>query len=369
MIVAAAFAPLAGGARADYIIKDLGVIPGGTSSQGLALNSQSAVTGYGDSGGSGVHAFIRFSSDTSLTDLGTLGGSNSHGLAINAGGVVVGDSQLANTHSQAFFANGPGSMTAIPMNQSWTDSFATGVNNASQISGYAFRTDGTVRAFVGTTAGNAVELGTLGGRNSHAYGINNNAVVVGAAETSSGHTHAFVTSPLGLTDLGGLGASDTSVGLAINDSGEVVGYGGFTGSTHAFRYIGGAMQDLGTLSGTGTSAANAVNSQGDLVGSSSAFGSTSHAFIFYASGTDMLDLNDLVENGAGWILTSANGINDMGQIVGTGTIDGQTHAYLLTLVVVPEPSTWFLSLVVAGGFAAWSAKRIKRGRTDGPAGA
>lgn len=49
----------------------------------------------------------------------------------------------------------------------------------------------------------------------------------------------------------------------------------------------------------------------------------------------MTDLNTLLDgSGAGWTLNWANDINDLGQIVGIGTIGGQTHAFLLT----PEPS-------------------------------
>ena len=44
------------------------------------------------------------------------------------------------------------------------------------------------------------------------------------------------------------------------------------------------------------------------------------------------DLNDLLPAGSGWRLTRANGINSHGQIVGHGTIDGQTRAFLLTPV-------------------------------------
>jgi probable HAF family extracellular repeat protein len=44
----------------------------------------------------------------------------------------------------------------------------------------------------------------------------------------------------------------------------------------------------------------------------------------------MLDLNNLIPSGSGWVLQVANGVNDGGQIVGNGTIGGQTHGFLLT---------------------------------------
>ena len=46
----------------------------------------------------------------------------------------------------------------------------------------------------------------------------------------------------------------------------------------------------------------------------------------------MLDLNDLVPTGSGWVLEFADDINSSGQIVGEGFIDGEFHAFLLTPV-------------------------------------
>jgi hypothetical protein len=45
--------------------------------------------------------------------------------------------------------------------------------------------------------------------------------------------------------------------------------------------------------------------------------------------------------GSGWVLYEAHAINDAGEIVGSGTINGQEHAFLLT--PVPEPSAFVLT--------------------------
>jgi len=53
-----------------------------------------------------------------------------------------------------------------------------------------------------------------------------------------------------------------------------------------------------------------------------------HAFL-WENGA-MTDLNTLLPAGTGWILTAATAINDNGDIVGIGLLDGQVHGFLLT---------------------------------------
>jgi probable HAF family extracellular repeat protein len=142
-----------------------------------------------------------------------------------------------------------------------------------------------------------------------------------------------------MTDLGTLGGA-TSGGAGIDNAGEVVGFSNMavTQNRHAFLYTGGVMQDLQTLGGTDSQAA-AINNSTMVVGSSKiAPGSTvTHGFL-YLDGT-MYDLADLVVPEAGLTnLFQVNGINDSGQIVAFGTLDGgSAHALLLTpRLVVPS---------------------------------
>ena len=59
----------------------------------------------------------------------------------------------------------------------------------------------------------------------------------------------------------------------------------------------------------------------------------------------MQNLNNLIDPLLGWNLTGTGGVNDAGQIVGSGyNPQGQFHAFLLT-PVVPEPSA--ISLLCA----------------------
>ena len=70
----------------------------------------------------------------------------------------------------------------------------------------------------------------------------------------------------------------------------------------------------------------------------------------------MQDLNNLIAPTSGWTLEEANGINDLGQIVGGGyNSSGQWHAFLLT--PIPEPSTFVLLAAGAVGLLGFAWRR------------
>src|SRR5262249_28666831 len=96
------------------------------------------------------------------------------------------------------------------------------------------------------------------------------------------------------------------------------------------RLSGGQMVDLGSLGGS-NSWGLAINNSGAVVGFATTRRNEYHAFISNNGGR-MQDLNRLIPPNSGWILGEAHGINDVGPIAGSGTIHGQTHAFLLTPV-------------------------------------
>ena len=181
------------------------------------------------------------------------------------------------------------------------------------------------------------DLGTLnpGYGDSTAHAINDAGVIVGHSDVSPGAVRAFRHSGGTMQDLGTLGGT-SSVARALNESGVIVGESSLAGySSHAFRYSNGLMIDLGTLDdgpGISFSRAQGINEAGDIVGVSSIAGSDlPHAFIVYSGGA-MQDLNTLVETVPGVYFYDSFGINDLGQIVASGS---NGRAYLLTPINAP----------------------------------
>ena len=107
-----------------------------------------------------------------------------------------------------------------------------------------------------------------------------------------------------------------------------------------------------------SSFANGINNAGQIVGSYGDDQQVQRAAMW--SGTTAIDLNTLLRPetvGAGWVLATANAINDEGWIVGEAynANDGLKQAYLLSIsdqpdqflhppapTALPEPSTYAL---------------------------
>jgi len=171
------------------------------------------------------------------------------------------------------------------------------------------------------------DLGALPGDSSSVgWAINENGDVVGWSNGQAG-TRAFVfTDANGMVALPGLPAKPRTVARDINEAGVIVGSAnaGGTDLGHAVLWSGGSVQDLGTL-GTGFfSEAWGLNNLGQVVGWSYTDGGSGltgvHGFLYTAS-DGMIDLTPQSDTG------SAHDINDAGQITGYKTAVGGYHAF------------------------------------------
>lgn len=186
-------------------------------------------------------------------------------------------------------------------------------------------------------------LGALGGDYSRAYGINDRGDIVGKADlprsyfasTLHGYsrsTHAFLWSQGQMADLQTLGG-DNSLAYAINNHDQAVGYSETgSGDVHACLWQNGQPVDLGTLGAGSRSEALAINDRGLAVGSSEYDeDGDQHASLWLAGRA--CDLNARIAAPQGWTLLEARAVNNRNEIVGTGLVHGQRHAFLLTPIV------------------------------------
>jgi probable HAF family extracellular repeat protein len=178
-----------------------------------------------------------------------------------------------------------------------------------------------------------------------ALGINDSGQAVGVSGLCS-NTSVPPVSPASLaphavlwekdgtpTNLGSLGGT-FNIPAGINNQGEVVGASQSSKDNHIHAFLwtrATGMQDLGIFTGaieTAATCCNSINNRGEVVGISVDENFNTRALLW--RNDVMYDLNALIPAGSPWYLQSAASINDAGEIVGWGSINGKVHAFLAT---------------------------------------
>jgi probable HAF family extracellular repeat protein len=320
--------------HAQYQVTDLGTL-GGNRSSAYGVNNRGQVVGVAETAAGEMHAFL-WNSGT-MADLGTLGGRTSYAYRIDDNGTVVGRAESTNGKFRAFVAKFGGALADITPDTP-TDRLpyaaAHAVNRLGTVVGYAAQPGNhmtTVNRNFKHGDAMAEELGNFGGETSVVMAVNESGQTVGSYSLDShadyADRRAFIATGNTAVNLGTLGGR-VSLPMDINNSGDVVGKSQTeSGEFHGFVYSAGALIDIGVLAGGGQSFAYGINNRGDVVGAADS-GGTLHAVI-YEKGV-LTDLNSLIPAGSGWVLTEARGITENGQIVGTGVLNGQERAFLLT---------------------------------------
>jgi probable HAF family extracellular repeat protein len=199
-------------------------------------------------------------------------------------------------------------------------SSAYDINDKNDIVGYFTKADNSTHAFV-LRNGNL----TTDSINDRAVAINNAGQIAGDVSTSGKFDDTrvvLVTPGKPSVTFGTLGGKTATTASAAGDA-------------HPFITSGNQLVDLGTLGGA-SGGANEINAAGQVVGTAKNSSGKDRAFL-WQNGT-MTDLNTLLPANSGWELTAAFGINTSGAIVGTGTLNGESHAFLLQPAATPTPS-------------------------------
>ena len=329
-----------------FSAKAINLLSGGATNLGFGLNNLGDVVGQADNSLGQSHAFLY--DGTHSVDLGTFAAGNagqSFAFGINDQSQVVGYAALSSGGSYHAFLDNNGVKQDLST-LGGADSVATGINNQGTIVGYSTTGSGDVQAFRSLNGGPLSNSDGRVGETSRAYGISNDGTTVGEATNGAGtatsaYSSAHTFSPF-------LGAGDNSVAYAttnVKGTEEAVGQLGGS-SKDAFTFTN-HLTDLGTLAGyTGQSIAFGVNGKGEVVGESDSLNNVgditgSHAFLFTGQGA-LIDLNSYVSPSFKYILNDATAINASGQILVNGTLKGgtATEAFLLTPQAVPEFSTF-----------------------------
>jgi probable HAF family extracellular repeat protein len=350
LLATLALAPAAG-AQVIYNVQEIpGLpIPGARLSQVSAINNRGQVVGTTDTSDATVNSrAFRWSPTTGAQNLGTLPGAGaSIASGINDAGQVAGAALLSGVGFRAFrYTDGVG-MVDLGVLPGQTSSLATAINNAGQVTGLS-NTPPSPGVPIRYTDGVGMQsLGLPPGASGASSGTAINSRGQGATTASvSGVSRAFrYTDGTGWQDLGTASGANAN---AINDAGQVAG----VTSGHAYLYTDGTgLRDLGVLPGGTFSEANGLNNLGQVVGYGNVTGGALHALL-YSDGA-LRDLNGLISPQSGWVLIEAVDINDNGWIVGTGGLNGRNAMFLLT--PVPEPSG--LALAVIGASALYLIRR------------
>ncbi|MCX6903292.1 MAG: immunoglobulin domain-containing protein [Verrucomicrobia bacterium] len=253
--------------------------------------------------GNAQQAFLTAPDGGSMTSLGTLGGAESSANSLNALGQVVGVADRSVVvggplpHAFRTGSQSQGMFDLGALNPAG-GSEALDINIWGQVAGWSQpASNGGVRHAIFTDRNGVMkDLGTLGGPNAQAHGINALGQMVGYSSTSNGSTHAFITRPNPIANPDGGNLTDV----------------GTLGGAHSFAYH--------------------INDRGTLVGSAF-IASGSSCAMRSSCGTRLDNLNTLVNPASGWTLVEALGNNNAGQIVGYGSYQGHTRAFLLNPVV------------------------------------
>ncbi|MDQ3693573.1 MAG: DUF3466 family protein [Chloroflexota bacterium] len=264
---------------------------------------------------------------TDLTDLGI-----TSAIGINDRGEVLG----RNLGDVFLYQSSIGDVQSLP--ELGMNATLSGINDAGAMVGTAFGQAVVVENGQSTTVSPPVGYDRLWtGAIANSGSIAATAVI----GNGPGDQRAALIVNGHATVLGSAPAANGSVGVDVNEFNQLIaqpelaGARGLTqaGGSFVYDHETGRTTNIGRLPGYTNVVASAINNSGQVVGYAWLPADDSQSFhraFLYDYRTDALtDLNTLIDPMAGLVLFAALDINDAGQIVGRGLINGEMHAFVL----------------------------------------
>ena len=360
-----------------YTITEIGVLPGDIESEAVGLNDKGEVVGqsittHSDSGDDVGHGLVWKSGQ--MYNMGASQGFHtSAAFHINNAAQIVGTVDNSGyTVTSRTISRGcwwqSGKVHILPIGPHATGSLAFDLNDHNEIVGTLSLpfSHGDLSAHAALwQGGKLTDLGTLPGYPSaSAKAINSQGDIVCSAERfeSVGSqvrllSHAYLWHKGKQTDLGFLPGCNSSRVNAINRAGEIIGQSSAEtfqrplGTQRGFLWKDHHLTELKGLEDGVSGVPFGINDQGDIVGIENVpkaaqdtpgaigfptpdFNSTSSDLpattaVLWRAGR-AYNLSQSIPDDSGWHLTSANAVNNHGQVVGDGLHNGKKRGYLLT---------------------------------------
>lgn len=318
----------------------------------VSINDRSDIAGTCDSSAVIWHQGV-------VKKLGRLtGGTYADATYVNAFGVAVGDSDTGNSRPQGFVSSSSGLVNFFPNNGGNTRMLFVGDNG--YMGGYY------TKSLSGNTSSWKGAIWTVDPKDSRKYNETDLPVLPGGVDpkatsslptafNQSGQAAGYASNDqIGqhavlwkndakhtVVDLGVFPGDWTSVAWGINDAGQVVGESHPAGMDRPVMWDNDAahtVSELPVLPGDNVGSASEINMLGQIIGWSAyrtpdTTNTTVGTYVLWQDGA-VYDLQSLLEplTGAGWVITGALGLNNLGQIVGVGKYNGAVASFVMTPV-------------------------------------
>jgi RHS repeat-associated protein len=335
-------------------VEDLAIPSGLTSANVDAENAAGQVTGDATASDGKAHT-LYWSGPGAAVDVSAAGGieGDAYPSGVNSSGTIVGSRHLQDGSWEPYVvtpSSAPNGVPAVtyPGKDGPGDTYPYAVNASGEFAGYHGAFFGPRQAFRYTPGAGYVEIPGFGGTWIDAWGIDDAGNVFGNSSLPDtpmqnladpihfGHALEFHSDTQQSEDLNTLVDPVASPGWVLFTAHDVVGeyvygLGRLDGTDLAYRLnkVTGEVVPIGPLGGT--MLVNRANHFGDVVGTgwkqAGFVDQTAWAYIH----DQFIDLNDVIDPMSGWHLIAANDINDNGDVVGRGTLNGVQKAFRLRL--------------------------------------